>query len=317
MTIARHNSIAWWTAAALLLLPASAALAQERDAPDLLELASRHAQEYSSAFRDLTAEETMTIRFLNERGSPQKTRKILSALLIYNSSANPNAAAEYRDVESVDDQPVREREHRAFELLQSVSNERSARKELERITKESSRHNLGVSMVNFTLNQGLPLRLSCRHLFQFGDLGKRQLGTSTLRAFDYRQTAPCPTFHYTLQLPPEFLGGARVHRGTIWLDNDGRLVREERDVYVQSTLRPGMEAKIVHAVFQYGPSPFGILVPVEITIEIWRIVIPNMYGTAVSARLDLRPYLSITQIYSGFSRFEVSVVQKVEAPKEK
>lgn len=310
----RKRVIRFAKAALAALLCAICAHAQEpQDHNAFLDQATRSVEEYTRTFVDLTAEEQMKIEFLTETGEVRKHRDTLSALIIYRSQSGSNTATEYRDVLSVDGKAVRDHEDRAIRLAQSLSSAKSVADELNRIRRESSRYNDQVQTVNITLMQGFPLRMSCRHLFQFGYAGTQTLGAVATRVYDYRQVGPCDNFQYRLMsLPADFRRGVKMHRGRLWIDEQGRLVREERDVYARSTVFVGAEVLAVRIVLEYGASAFGILTPKKITLVTYRPA-----ARSSSMAIAMYPYVRVTQEYGGFSRFEVSVEQKVSEPEAK
>jgi hypothetical protein len=295
-----------------LVVPVHAQRLTDRE---FLELASTQVRRYSGTFHDLTAEETSTIEFLDSSGKARSTRKVKSALIIYRSQANSKISTEYRDVEEVDGKPVKDHDQRAMKLFETLANAHSVADELDRITKEGSRYNDNVETVNITLNQGFPLRLGCRHKFQFGFIRDETVDSLRTRVYGYEQTEPCADYHYRLGLPQEFETGPKLHRGLLWLEeSNGRLVREVRELYAQSNLRVGVEVKALHCIFDYGDSAFGIRTPRRIVIMDYALGNWKPFGPAI---FETRPRMTITQEYGAFSRFEVSVEQKIAEPKEK
>ena len=294
------------------LLLASSVLAQEQRIPDrdfLLQAVSR-VDQYVEIFHDLTANETSTIRMTNPRGEPMKPRTVVSSLIIYRSQADAKSWVEYRDVESVDGREVKDHTNRAIKLLERVADAKSAADELDRITKEGSRYNQDVTTINMTLHQGLPLLDDCRSAFTFVFLGAEEVRGMATRVYRYEQARPCNSFRYQLGLPKDYESGAKTHKGFLWLEaGTARLVREERDVYTASNAHPAAKIKVIHEIFDYQPSAFDILVPLKIDITSYRLS-----GMADANGPIMLPRVYLTQMYGPFSRFEVSVEQKINEP---
>jgi hypothetical protein len=96
-----------------------------------------------------------------------------------------------------------------------------------------------------------------------------------------------------------------VHSGELTLDAEtGQVVREERNVYVGS---PGKKPpRAAHIILAYGESPFGILVPQSIEVETF---VPRL--SVSMTYTPFLPYARTVETYGPFSRFEVSVGEKV------
>jgi hypothetical protein len=87
----------------------------------------------------------------------------------------------------------------------------------------------------------------------------------------------------------------------------GQVVREERNVNVGNS---GKHApRVAHLVMDYAESRFGIRVPKKIVIETF------LPGTAIDrSEFDFRLHARMVQTYGPFSRFEVSIGEKVPLP---
>ncbi|MEO7192111.1 MAG: hypothetical protein ABI051_13750 [Vicinamibacterales bacterium] len=79
-------------------------------------------EEYQKAFRNLVAEETLTIEVYRASGELEKRRQIVSDLLVYHSSRDgSDATTECRDVRSVDGKAVAKHGERALKLFVNAS----------------------------------------------------------------------------------------------------------------------------------------------------------------------------------------------------
>ena len=277
-----------------------------------LEQAVQRVNEYEDTFRDLTAEETFVIRLTDKNGNVARSRTIVSTMIVYRSQADPNAYMEYRDVGSVDGKQVKDHDKRAVQLLEKMSDAKSVAAELDRLTKEGTRYNHDVITINMTLLQGLPLRPFCRHAFSFTYKSTEEVRGIATRVYKYQQYKTCDASSYKFGLPADFEQGPKMHEGTLWLETDtARLVREERTVYATSLMNHRPEVKVMHAVFDYQPSAFDIFVPLVIEITSYRMT----HAADASGTPVMQPRVYLTQKYGPFSRFEVSVEQKIESPK--
>ena len=303
------SSIALGVLALTVVIPACA---QVSDRQFLLQAISR-VDQYVETFHDLTAEETMTIRLTNHRGEPVSKRTIVSSLIIYRSQADAKRSVEYRDVVSVDGKVVKDHTKRAIKLLERMNDSKTAVDELERITKEGSRYNRDVTTVNMTLNQALPLEGDCRSAFKFSFLGLEEIRGMATRVYSYDQVRACGDVRYQLGLPRDYEIGPKTHTGKLWLEaSTARLVREVRDVFTSSVAHPASKIKVIHEEYDFQPSSFDILVPFKIDVTSYRLS-----GMAGADGPIMLPRVYLTQMYGPFSRFEVSVEQTVNEPKQK
>jgi hypothetical protein len=128
--------------ALVMLLAAGTAQAVQPDAGAIVAKASAYVAQYASALGGLVAEEDYTQqRSLGVPLTPQKqTRRLKSDFMLVKFTAD-EPWVPFRDVISVDDQPVGDREARLERLfLQPAA---QARENASRITDEGARYNLG------------------------------------------------------------------------------------------------------------------------------------------------------------------------------
>ena len=131
---------------------------------ELLRRASLSVGEYKARFKDLTADEEQKVEEYDSKGKLKRQRRIVSELVIYQSQLDSTSAAEYRNVRSVDGVAVAKREERLVNLFGRLGKADSVKKEIDRISRESRRYDLGSSIYGETLYQGLPLEPNA-HLF--------------------------------------------------------------------------------------------------------------------------------------------------------
>ena len=116
--------------------------------------------------------------------------------------------------------------------------------------------------------------------------------------------------------------------------NTAQIIREERNVYLGNL----KGQRVAHLVLDYTASPFDLLVPKTIVIELFgspEQVSNPLYASSMSSatpnggeapgpppgeandvlsRAKFVLHARMVQTYGPFSRFEVNVVQKVSGP---
>lgn len=296
------------SAPALAQAPAPAS--QSKEALAFLERAREGVQLYIDTFKDLTAEETTTVETFSLRGALQDKTTVVSTLVVYRAQQKPSVFAEYRVAESVDGHGIKDREQRVIKVWERLAKAHSVEDELQRITDEGNRQHPYMKAEGFTLFQAPALRPECRSAFRLAETGAEQIAGRKTRVFGYVQTEPCALFTYQLGLPLWLEEGRKLHRGQLWLDADtAQLLREERDLFVELASQPKVQVSVMHWVFEYAPSPFGVLVPSAILMESYRYA-----GGVFNDIADMRLSARVTRRYGPFSRFEVKVEQKVTVP---
>ncbi len=266
---------------------------------ELVRKAGLRRAEYKEAFKDLAAEETQRVEEYGDEG-PKRRREIVSDLIIHQSQADSSLMAEYRNVRAVDGKAVAGRDRRVEQLFGRLAKADSARKELERIKRESARYDLRFSVYGFTLNQGLPLEERARQYYRFAVTGREQVDGHDTTVVEYQQVAPDPEEQTKVALPEQLKGAETLYRGRLWLDREtARLRREEREL---NLTHPSLAAPLTlwRFEFSYGDSRFGILTPTRIVFSSY-----TAHGGA-----GREPVLSlvgrVTFEYGGFQRFDVA-----------
>ena len=269
---------------------------------ELLRRAELKTKEYRDKFKDLTADEEQEILEYEADGKVKRQRRIVSDLVIYQSQLDSTKMREYRNVRSVDGKAIENRDKRLVSLFNKLAKADSAKKEMDRINRESSRHYLAFSSDGYTLNEGMFLAENLRSALEFTFAGREQINGREVIVVKYQQTAPHPEINLKLESLPKQLKGAETrHRGRLWLDAEtAQLWREEQEAtIVHPVLRQPLV--FVRFDFEYTNSKFGILTPRRIVFSVFR----NGRGA-----FDQTPELGIsgkiTYMYSSFTRFDVS-----------
>ena len=267
---------------------------------ELIRRAGIAMNDYRAKFKDLTAQEEQKIEEYDEQGKLTKQRLVASDLVIYQSQLDPTMMVEYRDVKSVDGKAVKKREERLMELLKKTSKADSLKKELDRISRESVRYDLGNSFYGETLNQGLPLAEKWREVFEFKFAGREQVNGGDAIVVEYQQIAQSPHLKFDIKNFPAPLRAAEpFYRGRLWFDPETAQLRKEMREW---TLRlPSLTDPLVMFRFDYdyAASRFGFLTPQRIVIT----------GFTRGRTVDKKPVLQLgartTYTYGAFSRFDV------------
>jgi hypothetical protein len=268
---------------------------------ELIRRAGLSVSEYQAKFKDLTADEEQRIEEYDGEGKVTKQRRIAAALVIYQSQLDPTQMVEYRDVRSVDGVAVKKREERLVSLLKRSAKAESAKKELDRIYRESRRYDLEHSFYGMTLNQGLPLVERARAAFQFTLAGRERVDGHDAVVVDYQQVSQTPHLTFNLAgLPTPLKGAEGFYRGRLWLDAEtAQLRREVREL----TLRlpsPGRPLVMYRFDLDYADSRFGFLTPRRMVATIY-----SRGRTGADKKPELLQGGKITFEYGAFNRFAV------------
>jgi hypothetical protein len=216
-------------------------------------------------------------------------------------------------VREVDGVAVAKREERLVNLFNRLAKADSAKKELDRISRESKRYDHNYSMYGLTLNQGILLDESVRSSFQFTDAGREQLNGRDVIVLQYQQVAQSPDLTTKLSSTPSVLKGAEpLYRGRLWLDAEtAQIWREERELTLRlSSLNHPLI--VWRFEFEYAGSSFGILTPRRI---VWSSY--NRGRTLANKVPELLLGGKVTFEYSSFRRFNVSSPDATLTPQTK
>jgi hypothetical protein len=119
----------------------------------LLANAATYVLGYRKLCRDLVAEERMIQKEYDHKGKLKNERRFISDYLFVTVPSDPNWTVEFRDVVSIDGKAVRKNQE-LLELFRKRSS--SAFEEARKVTRESTKYNLGreriSNMVNFCLS---------------------------------------------------------------------------------------------------------------------------------------------------------------------
>jgi hypothetical protein len=298
---------------------------------DFLTRASRQVEHYIETFADLTADESREMVSFSVGGHQTGKRTMQSELVIYRLRTAPQNVVEYRDVKSVDGHEIKGHAERAAKMWREMAKARSPQDEVKLVKQDSERYDIGLEETGFTLYEGLPLRHACAAAFVFGEAARGSEDGRPTRVFNYVQKGTCNVISYNFALPRPFASIPPVHSGQLVLDAEtAQIIREERNVYLGSL----SGRRVAHVVLDYAGSPFDVLVPKTIVIELFGppeqvanpLYMPSMSsatpnggeppgplpGSAgeVLSKAKFVLKARMIQTYGPFSRFEVNVVEK-------
>ena len=267
---------------------------------ELISKASLRTREYQEKFKDLTAEETQRVEEYGDKGVKRR-REIVSDLIIYQSQLDSSSMFEYRNVRTVDGKPVAGRDRRVEQLFGRLTKADSRKKELERISRESKRYDLGQSVYGATINQGMPLDEPLIPHFRFTVTGGGQIDGHDVIEVRYEQVSQHPELKTQLSsLPARLRDAEPLFRGRLWLDRDtARLRREERELTIRHALLP-TPLTLMKCEFYYADSRFEILTPTRIIISTYNRG-RDLPGGGAELSLGWRQVFE----YGKFSRFGV------------
>jgi hypothetical protein len=267
---------------------------------ELIRKASLRRAEYKEMFKDLTAEEMQRVEEYGDEGLKRR-REIVSDLIIYQSQLDNSFMAEYRNVRAVDGKAVAGRDRRVEQLFGRLAKADSARKELERINRESKRYDLNFSSSGLTLHQGLPLEERVSPYYRFTVNGREQIDGHDTIVVEYQQVVQDPEQQTKLSLPEKLKGTEALYRGRLWLDRDtARLRREERELTLKHPLLPA-PLTMWRFEFSYRDSRFGILTPTRIVFSAY-----SRGRGGAGGELELLLGGRVTFEYGEFQRFGVA-----------
>lgn len=251
----------------------------------ILSEAEKQTVRYKENFNNLLAEEIKTFDDYGKDGSVNKTRRIESNFLVYQSVKNPGLTVEYRNVTKVDNDPVSNVERRAEDFFNDVLKSGSTEKELEKIQKESSRYDKNLDIKGLTLNQSPVLAGHIRPFLDFNIASEETLESREVYVIDYAQKTKSPyiVFNdddqkpeklyltYFLDLPKQFRKNEPFLSGRLWIDKETfQVLGEQRNVLVrpQSGQKP---FAVMETSFTYQFSELGVLTPKRITLTDYNI----------------------------------------------
>jgi hypothetical protein len=254
----------------------------------LLDKAGKYAKSYRELCRELVAEERMIQKEYDKKGRLKNQRSFISDYLIVTLPSAPQATVEFRDLLSIDGKPLPRRQEGLLELFREKSS--NAFKEAERVTKESTKHNLGrkryTNMVNFGLNFLLPEN-QAKIEYEFQNPGKSSPDATSV-VIRFHESSEKTALHAVTPF------GVRpiVSNGYIWLSlPDVRILRIDFSFKEENEYYP-IAGRYIS---EYSPGPDNLLLPKRFEERFYDVENPEVLLFESEAE------------YLNFRRFSVEV----------
>ncbi len=300
-------------AAGMSLSNSDMALAQEKSElaltsaqlEELLDKASALCDKYRKLFRDLTAEEKRVFELYDQKtGRIKQQRQTVSDLIVYASTRDPNKFTEYRNIREVDGKPVKNQIERVEKLFERVAKADSVAGELDRITRESARHDFDTQFTNFTIFNAAATYKELRQLFKYEPAGRERLGDQELVLIKFEQTEFRKGL-FGLRHYEKLNVTGPLMRGQYWLDpQTGQVRREHHEIFFRGNAQP-RTFKVVEVDYDFTAGEQGIWLPQRILFQYFNVLKQDK-DIPVEMFLSVR----ITSEYGPFRRFEVKARQE-------
>ena len=267
---------------------------------ELLGKANALCDKYRALFRDLTAEEKRVFELYDERtGKIKHQRQTVSDLIVYASLRDPNKFTEYRNIREVDGKPVKNQLERVEKLFERVTKADSAPKELDRITRESTRHDFDTQFTNFTIFNAAATYKELRQLFKYEFAGRERLSDQDLVVIRFEQIEFRKDL-FGLRHYEKLNVTGPLMRGQYWLDpQTGQVRREHHEIYFRDNVQP-RTFKAIEANYDFTSGEQGIWLPHRILFQYFN-PLKSDKGFPVEMFLNVR----VTHEYGPFRRFGV------------
>jgi hypothetical protein len=272
---------------------------------ELLDKASALCDKYRALFRDLTAEERRVFELYDERtGKIERQRQSVSDLIVYASLRDPNKFAEYRNIREVDGKPVKNQIERVEKLFERVAKADSVAKELDRITRESTRNDFDTQYTNFTIFNAAATYKELRRLFKYEFAGRERLSGQDLVVVRFEQIGFRKDL-FGLRHYEKLNVTGPLMRGQYWLDpQTGQFRRERHEIFFRDNAQP-RTFKAIEADYDFTAGEQGIWLPQRILFQVFD-PLKSDKGFPVEMFLNVR----MTSEYGPFRRFEVKARQE-------
>lgn len=278
---------------------------------ELLNKAERQTANYQETFRNLLALETKIFEEFNKEGQTKKQNTVESNFLVYQSSKNPKAAYELRNILKVDGKPIPNSQENADKFFEELGKSTTLKSELEKIEKAGSKYDKSFDISGLTLYEGAVLSNNIRPYFQFNVVGKDTFAEKEVYLVSYQQVRKSPfvivngksadqnspSYEFSLDIPGKYKNNDIFLRGKFWIDaSTFQIWREERELYIQAN----EPLVLLQTTFDYQPSNYDVLLPLKIIMTSHEVKKVNGKDTAVK---DMR----VNFEYANFRKTETDV----------
>ncbi len=273
-----------YTAAVLIIFNSVTVFAQN-SAVSLLTILTESQKKigfYRETFKNLLADELKTFEEFGKNGDSDKKTTIKSSFLVYQSGKSSNATAELRNVLEVNGKLIPDSQKRGEEFLAELDKQTTLESELKKLESDGLRYDTTWRVSGLTLNQGVALAPNLIRFFDFKLDGKENLQGNEVYVISYRQTKKSPnilvnekdkkttdelTVSFNFDIPGKLKKTDFLLSGKLWIDEKTfQIRREERNLTAQ-TSEPIV---LVSNLFEYQPSDYGIFVPKNISLTIFK-----------------------------------------------
>lgn len=307
---------AWFTASAvqrtlsvltLACICALPSLAQV-DAETWLARHLAEAAKYEETFKNLMAEETKLMEVFDAAGQLRQKRTVIADLLVYQSIRDDNLIAEYRNVRSVDGEPIPNYEERAADLFEVLSKTKSLHSEMAKLNDDWLKYDIGRRFWGYTITQGRlfkALRAALRGLVA----GRETINERDTVIIVFDQLAQSRAVwgadpEDVLNDIPGLRNRVNVrtrYRGKLWLDQaTGQLWKQEVEL-VADYVAFAQPQVMLRWEQEYQASELGILTPKKFVFS-WFAFLRQRDAATMQLALMSRT----TYSYGKFRRFDVS-----------
>jgi hypothetical protein len=272
---------------------------------ELLDKASALCDKYRALFRDLTAEEKKVFELYDQKtGKIKQRRQTVSDLIVYQSQQDPNKFTEYRNIREVDGKPVKNQLERIEKLFERSAKADSVAKELDRITRESTRHDFGAQITNFTVFNAAATYKEFRPLFKYEYAGRERLRDQELALVKFEQVEFKKDLFGMRQYEKLNVTGPLM-RGQYWLDSQtGQVRRERHEIFFRDNAQP-RSFKAIEVDYEFTTGEQGIWLPQRVVFQFYN---PLKLDEDFPVEMFLNGRL--TSEYGPFRRFEVKARQE-------
>lgn len=234
----------------------------------------------------------------------ERRRQTVSDLIVYASQRDSNYVTEYRNIREVDGKPVKNQLERIERLFERIAKADLPGKELERINRESARHDFDTQFTGYTVLNAVATWKRLRRFFKYEFAGHERLRDQELVMIKFEQTEFVKNLFGLRQYEKLNVTGP-IMRGQYWLDpQTGRLWRERHEIFFRDNAGP-RTFKAIEVDYDFTPGEQGIWLPKRILFQYFN---PLKWenGFPVEMYLSVR----ITSEFGPFRRFEVKARQE-------
>jgi hypothetical protein len=297
------------TIALCLIVPIASAAPQNRETTlttaqleELLDKATALNEKYLALFRDLTAEEKRVFELYDQKtGKIKDQRQTVSDLIVYQSPRDPNSVTEYRNIREVDGKPVKKQLERVEKLFERVTKADSLARELDRINRESTRHDFDALITGFTIFNAAATHKDLRPLFKCEFAGRERLRDQDMVVVKFEQIEFKKDLFGMRQYEKLNVTGPLM-RGQYWLDpHTGQVRREHHEIFFRDNNQP-RTFKVTEVDYEFTTGEQGIWLLQRMIFQFFN---PSKWDKDKKYPIEMFLNGRITSEYGPFRRFEV------------